>query len=292
MSQNQEEKEKEREIEREKTITEKKIYENQEEHRGQKKGNWRESFIIAFSMYSRIPMPRTEWTEAGMQYALCFFPAIGIVIGAVVCVFMWIAQQVRLGEIAVCCIGTAIPLLITGGIHMDGFLDTTDAHSSFADREKKLEILKDPNTGAFAVIGYGVYLLLYLSAWSELKIVAFPAVGAIYVMTRALSGWSVVGFPKARKNGLASTFAMGARDRTVKQTMIQWWILAMAFLVYFAGWLPAVLMAGAELLVFRHYYRMAVHEFGGMTGDLAGHFLQSAELVMYLVVAGYGLLVW
>lgn len=185
MSQNQEEKEKEREIEREKTITEKKIYENQEEHRGQKKGNWRESFIIAFSMYSRIPMPRTEWTEAGMQYALCFFPAIGIVIGAVVCVFMWIAQQVRLGEIAVCCIGTAIPLLITGGIHMDGFLDTTDAHSSFADREKKLEILKDPNTGAFAVIGYGVYLLLYLSAWSELKIVAFPAVASIYVMTRA-----------------------------------------------------------------------------------------------------------
>ncbi|MEI3187293.1 MAG: adenosylcobinamide-GDP ribazoletransferase [Lachnospiraceae bacterium] len=60
----------------------------------------------------------------GSGNAVCalFFPAIGIVIGAVVCVFMWIAQQVRLGEIAVCCIGTSIPLLITGGIHMDDFL--------------------------------------------------------------------------------------------------------------------------------------------------------------------------
>lgn len=254
-------------------------------------GNWLESFVIAFSMYSRIPMPRMEWTEAGMQYALCFFPMIGIVIGAVVCAFVWISGHIGLGKIAVCCIGTALPLLITGGIHMDGFLDTTDAHSSFADREKKLEILKDPNTGAFAVIGCGVYLLLYVAAWSELRAGAFPAAGSIYVMTRALSGWSVVGFPKARKNGLASTFASGARERTVKRAMILWWILGMAFLVYFAGWIPAVLLAAAELLVFRHYHRMAMLEFGGMTGDLAGYFLQSAELVMYLVLAGYGLLV-
>lgn len=256
-----------------------------------KKGNWLESFVIAFSMYSRIPMPLMEWTETGMQYALCFFPMIGIVIGAVVCAFVWISDRAGLGKIAVCCIGTALPLLITGGIHMDGFLDTTDAHSSFADREKKLEILKDPNTGAFAVIGCGVYLLLYVSAWSELRAGAFPAAGSIYVMTRALSGWSVVGFPKARKNGLASTFASGSRERTVKRTMILWWILGWTFLVYFAGWIPAVLLAAAELLVFWHYHRMAMKEFGGMTGDLAGYFLQSAELVMYLVLAGYGLLV-
>lgn len=261
--------------------------ENQNSDKNLKKGSWLESFVIAFSMYSRIPMPRMEWTEAGMQYALCFFPAIGIVIGAVVIGFVWLAEWTGIGTIAVCCIGTALPLLITGGIHMDGFLDTTDARSSFADREKKLEILKDPNTGAFAVIGCGVYLLLYVSAWSELRSGAFPAVGSIYVMTRALSGWSVVGFPKARKNGLASTFASGARERTVKRTMVFWWILGAGFLVISAGWIPAVLMSVTELLVFWHYHRIAMKEFGGMTGDLAGYFLQLAELSMYLVLAGY-----
>ena len=42
------------------------------------------SFIIAFSMYSKLPMPHTEWNEEDMRYVMCFFPWIGIVIGAVV----------------------------------------------------------------------------------------------------------------------------------------------------------------------------------------------------------------
>ena len=46
-----------------------------------------ESFVIAFSMYSRIPMPFVEWSECGMKYAFCFFPLIGVVIGACVCAF-------------------------------------------------------------------------------------------------------------------------------------------------------------------------------------------------------------
>ena len=52
-----------------------------------------------------------------------------------------------------------IPVIVSGGIHLDGFADTVDALSSYGDREKKLEILKDPNTGAFAVIGLCVYFL-------------------------------------------------------------------------------------------------------------------------------------
>ncbi|MGM9936265.1 MAG: adenosylcobinamide-GDP ribazoletransferase, partial [Candidatus Ornithomonoglobus sp.] len=42
------------------------------------------SLIIAFSMYSRIPMPRVEWREESMKYVMCFFPLIGVIIGAVV----------------------------------------------------------------------------------------------------------------------------------------------------------------------------------------------------------------
>lgn len=31
------------------------------------------SFVIALSMYSRIPMPQVEWTKERMRYAMCFF---------------------------------------------------------------------------------------------------------------------------------------------------------------------------------------------------------------------------
>ena len=62
----------------------------------------------------------------------------------------------------------AVPLLVTGGIHLDGFMDTTDARSSYGDMEKKLAILKDSHVGAFAVIGCSFYLILSAGAWSEI----------------------------------------------------------------------------------------------------------------------------
>lgn len=165
------------------------------------------SFIIAFSMYSRIPMPQVEWTKERMRYALCFFPLIGVCIGAAFWIFWSLADRLGTGTIFTTLAGTALPLLITGGIHMDGFLDTTDARSSFGDREKKLGILKDPHTGAFALIGCGVYLLLYAAALSELTGSGRLLYTGSFVLTRALSGLSVVLFPMAREDGLAATFS-------------------------------------------------------------------------------------
>ena len=117
--------------------------------------------------------------------------------------------------------GAAIPLLVTGGIHMDGFLDTMDAIHSYGDRSRKLEILKDPHLGAFAVISFGVYMMLYLGVFHEyLSLVlredrgdryflyAVPCL--VFVMERAFSGLSVVTFPQAKKKGLAAGFGVDA----------------------------------------------------------------------------------
>lgn len=250
-----------------------------------------QSLIIACSMYSKIPMPMIPWTEAGMNYALCFFPVVGVVIGAVMAGFGWLVMNDGLslglepGTVAYGCFGTVIPILITGGIHMDGFLDTVDARSSHQSRERKLEILKDPHTGAFAIIGCGVYLLCYAAVFSLLEPQAFPAIAGIYVMTRAVSGWSVVTFPKAKKDGLASTFSSGARVRPVQVTLCVWLAAGSAFIWLTGGVAVAAVMAVTLLMTACWYYRMAMREFGGMTGDLAGYFLQMAELVMVAALA-------
>lgn len=94
------------------------------------------SFVIAFSMYSRIPMPRMDWTEERMRYALCFFPLIGAVIGAVEIATFALCEILGAGVLFRTCLLTAVPLLITGGIHMDGYLDVTDARHSYGEREK------------------------------------------------------------------------------------------------------------------------------------------------------------
>ena len=127
-----------------------------------------------------------------MKYAMCFFPMVGIVIG--VCEYVlgnWIlGRDYGVLFFSVCM--TLLPILLTGGIHLDGFMDTSDALASYGDREKKLAILKDSHTGAFAVLGLCIYLLWSLAMWSEVRPEMLPVLAAGAVLSRALSGFSVV----------------------------------------------------------------------------------------------------
>lgn len=162
------------------------------------------SIVIAFSMYSKIPMPQFEWKEEDMKHVLCFFPWIGIVIG--LCLYFWRLLCDRFGIRNLCYvfIGTAIPLLLTGGFHVDGFMDTMDAFHSYQPKERKLEILKDSHIGAFAVIMLAVYGLIYMGAFSEITDKnILQVVCAGFVLARVLSGIGVVSFPSAKQEGNA-----------------------------------------------------------------------------------------
>lgn len=227
-------------------------------------------------------MPQIHWTKERMKYTMCFFPLIGVLIGAAVAGFVFLSEKLGAGEIFTALVGTALPLVITGGIHMDGFLDTTDARRSFLPRERKLEILKDPHAGAFAIAGCGVYLLFYAAAFSELSPEAFPGIAGVFVMSRALSGYSVVTFPKAKKDGLVTAFAKGASQApTAVSGILLCWLAGGFFWILLTGGLVMALVAGAgAAAAFLWYRRMALQEFGGITGDLAGYFLQMAELFM------------
>ena len=81
------------------------------------------ALVISFSMYSGIPMPQFEWKEEDMKYILCFFPWIGAVIGLGIVLWSMLCKQAELGMLCYTMGGAAIPLLITGGFHVDGFMD-------------------------------------------------------------------------------------------------------------------------------------------------------------------------
>lgn len=263
------------------------------------------SCIIAVSMYSKIPMPAVEWTEERMRHVMCFFPFVGLAQGGVLGLWFYLGLDVfALNPLTAALITAAIPLLVTGGIHMDGFMDTMDAIHSYGEREKKLEILKDPHLGAFAVISLAVYLLLYLGVVNEyvqylsgcegdFRFLLYVMPGLVFVMERAFSGLSVVTFPSAKKDGLAAGFARTAQKRTDRIVLAVWLVICLAVaaaLGWRAGGLAgaAVLSIGlglGQLLVFWWYYRMSLKEFGGITGDLAGCFLQVCELAGLAVLA-------
>ncbi len=244
-----------------------------------------QALCISFSMYSAIPTPQVEWNKDNMKYAMCFFPWIGLVVGFIMALWLWFCQQFNIGVLLFAAVAVVIPLLITGGLHVDGFCDTVDALSSHAEQERKLEILKDSHIGAFALIGCLVYFILNLGFWSEFIItqesVLCIAVG--YVFSRSLSGFSIVQFPCARNSGLARTFADGAAKQKVKIIMVCYLLLCCALLLLIQ-WQIGALMIAAGFLTYLYYYKMSKKQFGGITGDLAGFFVQVLELVLLLVV--------
>ena len=146
------------------------------------------NFKVAFAMYSKIPMPPADWEKENMKYALCFFPWVGLAVGAVSAVLFWLLQQIGAGSMLRAAGLTAVPVLVTGGIHLDGYLDTMDALSSWREKQRRLEILKDPHAGAFAIIMGCLYFVLYAGAAGELVWKIFPAYAFGFAVSRSFSG--------------------------------------------------------------------------------------------------------
>ena len=238
-----------------------------------------QTIAVAFAMFSAVPVPQFDWNEKNMRYALCAFPLIGVVIGALWCLCGALPLPGIVRTAGFC----LVPVWVTGGIHLDGYADTCDALSSYGDTAKKLEILKDPHCGAFAVIRLCSYFIAYLALCVCVQFT--PRVGVLWTLALvgegALSGLAVAAFPMAKNTGLAHTFATAADKTNVRRVLTVLCVLLGAALVALGGW--ALVLAACA--VFVRYYHAAKNQFGGTTGDLAGWFLQKCEIWMLAALA-------
>jgi adenosylcobinamide-GDP ribazoletransferase len=236
------------------------------------------SLFAAFSMFSALPVPQVPWEKEKIRYMLVCLPFVGMVIGVVEYLWLLLCEGLQCGAVLTAAGFTVIPVLLTGGIHLDGFMDTVDALKSHASPEKKRAILKDPHAGAFAVIGLGCYLLAYFALWYDIGPVALRFMMPMHVMSRSLSAVSGTLLPVRPGEGTLNFFRQAA-DKKVGIMAVLWVILSAAYLVAVDPLTGSVMALGAilTLLLVR---RMAMKQFEGMSGDLAGFQLQVAELVM------------
>ena len=172
---------------------------------------------------------------------------------------------------------------------MDGFMDTCDALASHAGREQKLAILKDSHVGAFAVLGCALYLLASDAIAQELleRVSAGPDAlaamqlrvlpGAACVQSRLLSALAVATFPIAKDSGLVHTFASASDRRTTALWSLGWYV-ALSTLLCTRSLRGGLALTLSSLAVFAAYFAMARRNFGGITGDTAGWFVQLSEL--------------
>ena len=242
------------------------------------------SIFAAFSMFSALPAPQVPWEREKIRYMLAALPLVGLVIGGAEWLWFLFRSWLSFGPVLHGVGMTLIPLLLTGGIHLDGFMDTVDALKSHAAPEKKRAILKDPHAGAFAVIGLGAYLLAYFGLCAELPLFRKTVLllGLIHVMSRSLSAVSGTVLPVGPGKGTLNLFHQAA-DKKVAVMAVCWVVLSAAAMV--AVWplvgLVMALGAAATWLLVR---RMAMKQFGGMSGDIAGFQLQVSELVMLILL--------
>ena len=151
-------------------------------------------FFMAWSMFLAIPCPVKKWDDAKKPQMLMALPFVGLVAGAV-----WLAVYKLCEVLGIKVIGlvlTAVtPWIVTGFMHLDGFLDCADAVLSFRDKEKRIEILKDSHVGSFAVICTAILAMLTFGAWiqtgyrASLFVLLF-----IPAASRAVSAACVLGF--------------------------------------------------------------------------------------------------
>ena len=222
-----------------------------------------ESIVVAFSMYSKIPMPHIEWNKENMKNVLCFFPWVGAVAGVLVWLWFRVSDQLGFGVMLRASVAVLIPVLVTGGIHLDG--------------------LKDSHAGAFAIIVCCGYFLAAFGIWTEAGAEDIGVLAVGFILSRALNGFGICTFPCAKNSGLAATFAQAA-DR--KRCQI---VLVIEILLCIAGMLLIDPLRGttaavAAVVVCLCCRRMAIKTFGGITGDIQGFFLQICELAMAYVV--------
>ena len=243
--------------------------------------------IVSFSLYSRIPMPKIIWKDEDMAHSLLFFPLVGVAIGAIEYVVYTVGMRLALPEICVMLLVGAIPLIVTGGFHVDGYMDVTDALSSYQTMDKKLEILKDPHIGAFAVTGLIKYLLIY---GAGLAVVidrggknAVCMLTVICILSRVLSGISSLKLKKARKSGMLVNETSNS-GKIVITALTIWGIVSIVF-GCFINPLQITFILIALMGSFLYYKNRMYKEFGGVTGDTAGYLVCISECMMMVALA-------
>ena len=248
------------------------------------------SIIISLSLYSKIPMPHFEWDEDSTEHAISFLPLTGLIIGAVSYLFSRLTMDYQLPTAFVTLMLTAIPLLITGGFHVDGFMDVQDALHSYQPKEKKLEIMKDPHIGAFAVISAGTALLIWTGflyllisesfVRQDLTLVLIYCL--CFILVRALCGITCISFPKAKKDGMLNMEIKSSQKGDVFFLALEAFLAlgAMMMISRYGG-----IVAGGATVLFTFWYReLCKRNFGGVTGDTAGFYVVLSETMLVVLL--------
>lgn len=239
-------------------------------------------FLLAITFLTRLPVPVSKKVSQGeIGKSTPFFPLVGLLVGALLVGIDYLSLRIWPQTIVNIILITCL-IAITGGLHLDGFIDTCDGIFSGKDRETTLEIMRDSRTGAMGVLGAICIIALkigFLSAigsggrWRSLLV--FPMLGRWGIVC-ALSM-----FPYARSTGgLGSPFVEYAKKRYMIWASLQVLVVAIPLFMWKALFLVAAIGLVTWLLGVWLSRRL-----GGLTGDTYGAICELTETLSLAVMS-------
>jgi len=240
---------------------------------------------MALGMFIGAPLPFHIWDEKLTPIMIVSFPLVGAIIG----VIWWVAGVLLLMPgfplVMVAALLTVAPFFIAGFIHLDGYMDTSDALLSRRPLEDKLRILKDPNVGAFAVVMLGILFLLQLAAMFTIvdggRFLALLI--TICIISRCCSALAIF----AMRHMPASNYiAMIGKNISAvnKISVMVIAICAFGFSFFYAG-VYGLIVALAVAVGYMWAIWVVYRGFKGISGDLLGYALVISELFGLIALA-------
>lgn len=241
--------------------------------------------LMAISMFTIIPLPKYEWDDEGAKNIMKFYPVIGLIVG-----FIWYGVYrllflIQAPTIIITALTMITPFLVTGMLHLDGYMDVCDALLSRRDREEKLRILKDPNTGAFAVISLAMLFIVNFSAlYTVLDYNNYiVSLVIIPIISRSFMGYLLLEKEPLPQSSLGTFFRKGT-GKIDKSILLIFLLLAALMLIAIMG-LKGLIVSVSMVVISLLFVNNSCKELGGMSGDTAGFGLVIAEIVGLLVLA-------
>lgn len=250
-------------------------------HRPQLRREW-QIFLLALGFLTRLPVPPDpDFSEAKLNAASRYFPAIGLVVGGV----GWLVYAAAIAlfdqTMVAVLLSLAATALVTGAFHEDGFADSCDGLGGGQQPDDVLRIMRDSRLGSFGAVGLLLLVMLKVHTLNTVATTAALGAGAAMLWGHVVSRWLAVSFlidqPYIGGDGKSKPMASAMSAKHFALAGVA--VLPLLILGLPSGWwllLPALL--GWRLL-WAAYLRRRL---GGYSGDTLGAAQQVAEVLIYL----------
>ena len=234
-------------------------------------------FLEAIRFLTIIPVPASRATPAGLARSMPYFPLVGLIIGLILG-GLWLALRLVFPQIVVGALLVTCLAILTGGHHLDGLADTSDALVAGRTREQRLAIMSDTRVGAFGITGLALILLIKYAC-----ITANTTLSAIIIFP-LLARWALCGailvFPAAKSSGMGAD----AKRNAGWPEFLAATLICLVPTITLAGLVECLLLMLATFLLVMALGLLFSRLFGGLTGDNYGALVETGEALALLTL--------